>query len=100
MIILLGKVTKMLAVSLSLEVGNLVDGEFQFWDSFTIETHGTEEHDCESVNNLLSNPTCDEMNYAQLMFTYSLNNTMHNYLVGSFKRINLKNKGSKWILTD
>lgn len=90
----------MLVVSLVLEVGNLVDGEFQFYDSFTLETHGTEEHDCESVNDLLSNSSCDEANYAQLMFTYSLNNTMHSYLVGSFRRIKLKNRGSKWILTD
>lgn len=90
----------MLAVSLQLEVGSLVDGEFIFMDSFTVETHGDEEWECESVNDLLSNSSCDGASYARLMFTYSLNNSIHSYLVGSFKRINLKNKGSKWILTD
>jgi hypothetical protein len=90
----------MLALSLVLKVGNLVDGDFQSLDHFCIETRGPEEHDCESVNDLLSHSSCDGFSYAQLMLTHVFNNMMHNYLVASFKRIHLKNKGSKWILTD
>ena len=89
----------MIVLSLNLEVGNLIAGEFNFFDSFTLETHGEEECDCETVNDILSNSSCDEANYARLMFSYSVNDTIHSYLLGSFKRIKLKNKGSRWILT-
>ncbi len=89
----------MLVVGLILEVGSIKDGPFIAGDSFDMSITGPDEWDCDSINSLLTDSLPDDYDYAQLKFFYN-GHEDHGFLVASFRRIRLKGKGHKWVLTD
>lgn len=90
----------MLNVGLRLEVGWLRGSKFVLQDAFDFELHGPEKWNCDNINNLLGGIySNDEPNYAQLFFYYYAGK-QRKFLVGSFRRVRLKNGDESWALTE
>jgi len=96
----------MISICLAVEVGNLVEGEFNLYANLTLETHYEDEIEQETVNNVLESFTTDypDLKYARLIISYEggryHENLIDPLVVATFKRIILKNKGYKWVLAN
>lgn len=91
----------MITVYLRLDIGELEKGKLKFYDSIDLEINDfNDDVNCDSVNFLLGDYNDDpNVKYAELKVHVS-GCHKDGYLIGSFKKIKIKNKGYKWILVD
>lgn len=89
----------MIHIDLVLSVGKLEDGIFHEHESWNFAIRDTEESwDVDSVNSILNNCTSAGDKYAELRL--HVTGVEHGFLVGSFKKIKLKNQGYHWMVVD
>lgn len=91
----------MITVCLRLNVGVLEKGKLQFFDSTDLEIKNfREDIACDNVNSLLKDyNNYSDVKYAELRM-HASGCHKDGYLIGSFKKIKLKNKGFKWIIVN
>lgn len=89
----------MITVELVLSVGTLSCGRYDVYHSYDMEIQSYDDDvDCDNINNLLIQQD-EHINYAELRLRVS--GIPHDgFLIGTFKKIKLKNKGSRWALSD
>jgi hypothetical protein len=87
----------MITTSLVLEIGHFKKGKYIKWDAFDLEIHTFDNDvECDNLNDLLSGDY-EGCNYAELrVYTTGM---PFGFLVGTFKRVKLKNNQYRWVLS-
>jgi hypothetical protein len=91
----------MIATYIVLHVGALNKrGAFEEIDAIELAfREASNPVDCDNINDCMNSYYDDDINYAELRV--ECNTVTHaGFLIGTFKKIKLKDKGHKWILAD
>ena len=86
----------MISIDLTIHVGTLIEDHIDMSDSYGMEIQNfSDPYMVDDVNAILNNHPVMSDNYAELHLTVA--NT--EFIIAYFKRIKVKNKAYKWVLT-
>jgi hypothetical protein len=90
----------MITVNLVLKMGTMRKGQYTEWDYIEMEFEQPGDPDaCDNLNDWLNTHADPICNYAELKL--QSNTLKHDgFLLGTFRKVKLKDKGYRWILTD